>query len=40
MKESNLPKATVAIFIDRGDQHYVYLSDPSLQGQLRTANGK
>lgn len=40
MKEKNLSKATKAIFIDRCDQHYVYLADSQLLGQLRTANGK
>lgn len=40
MKENNLHKATKAIFIDRCDQHYVYLADPKLLAQLRTANGK
>lgn len=40
MKEKNISKATKAIFIDRCDQHYVYLADSHLLGQLRTANGK
>lgn len=40
MKEKNLPRATEAVFIDRCDHHYVYLADATLQGQLRTGNGK
>jgi hypothetical protein len=40
MTEKNLTKATVAIFIDRCDQHYVFLVDPALQAQIKTANGK
>ena len=40
MSEKYLSKAKVAIFIDRCDQNYVYLSDLALQSQLNTANGK
>lgn len=40
MNEKYLSKAKVAIFIDRCDQHYVYLADAALQAQLKTANGK
>ena len=40
MKNSNLSRATVAIFVDRCDQHYVHLINPSFQTQLKTADGK
>jgi hypothetical protein len=40
MNEKNISKATVAIFIDRCDQHYVFLVNPALQAQIKIANGK
>jgi hypothetical protein len=40
MQEHNIPKATVAIFIDRCDQYYCHIINPKLQAHLRTANAK
>lgn len=40
LQEHYIPKATVAIFIDRCDQYYCYLADQKLQAHLRTANAK
>jgi hypothetical protein len=40
MQEQNIPKASIAIFIDRCDQYYCYLANPGLQAQLKTANAK
>lgn len=40
MQQKYIPKATVAIFIDRCDQYYCYLANPKFQAELKTANSK
>jgi hypothetical protein len=40
LQQQYIPKASVAIFIDRCDQYYCYLINPKLQAHLKTANAK